>query len=147
MRKFLLFLHILTFITDTTPGEGATTSPGMFTSLFGRVKGETEAKLLELSKTTPSFKAYSARPAAVDPKFHPEIHDFMPARKGLLKVVEVVVLPPFRAAWPALISPTDKLGEALVDLAMGDGKPLEGKGISGEGRTINNVALRRLVGL
>ena len=47
----------------------------------------------------------------------------------------------------SFISPTKDLGRVLTDLAMGDGKPLSGVGISGDGRTISNVAMRRLAGI
>lgn len=46
-----------------------------------------------------------------------------------------------------MVSPTKDLGRVLCELALGDGKPLEGKGVSGEGRTLNNVGMRRLAGL
>src|SRR5436309_10924162 len=52
-------------------GEGATTTPGMFTPLFGRVKGDTEAALLDLGKKMPTLKVFSLRPGAVDRSSHP----------------------------------------------------------------------------
>lgn len=55
--------------------------------------------------------------------------------------------PVMRGLWNNMVSPTRELGQVLVDLAMGDEKPLEGKGVSGEGRTLSNVALRRLAGI
>lgn len=57
------------------------------------------------------------------------------------------ILPVFRTTWPGMVSPTKDLGRVLCELALGDGKPLEGKGVSGEGRTLNNVGMRRLAGL
>lgn len=117
----------------------------MFTTLYGKVKGETERDLLELSKTTPSLKPYSIRPGAVDNTFHPEIHAFS-EKKGIHKL-DFVILPIFRAAYKSMLTPTKDLAIISVDLAMSDGKLLEGKGIEGEGRTVNNIALRRLAGI
>jgi hypothetical protein len=59
-------------------GEGATQSPGMFTPLFGRIKGQIESALLQLHKERPQFKPYNIRPAAVDWREHTEIHGFIP---------------------------------------------------------------------
>lgn len=133
---------------NTIIGEGATTKPGMFTPMFGKVKGQAEAELLELSKQISSLKVLSVRPGGVDPDLHPEIHPFIPKPAGFTtRVVLPMLRPLFRATWSSMVSPTRELGQVLVDLAMGDGRPLEGKGISGEGRTISNVAFRRLAGI
>lgn len=116
--------------------------------MFGKVKGEAEQALLELSKTTPNLKPYSLRPAGVDPTHQPEIHPFIPKDKQLwYKVAQAVLLPVFRGVASNMVSPTKELGQVLVDLAMSDGKPLEGKGVLGEGRTISNVGMRKLAGL
>lgn len=63
------------------------------------------------------------------------------------KYLEPALLPVFRTTYPGMISPTEHLGRACVDLASGDGAPKDDKGVSGEGRTLSNVALRRLVGI
>jgi nucleoside-diphosphate-sugar epimerase len=130
-------------------GEGATLTPGRFTPLFGKVKGETEAALLALSKTHPSFRPYSARPGAVDPARHKDVMEAGTwERKGImLKAGDAVLMPAIRVLYKGMHSPTQELGQALVQLAIGDGKPLTGKGVDGEGRTLSNVALRRIVGL
>lgn len=130
-------------------GEGATLTPGRFTPLFGKVKGETEAALLALSKTDSRFRPYSARPGGVDPAGHKEVLEAGTwERKGvMLKAADVVLMPAVRALYKRMHSPTQELGQALVKLALGDGKPLSGKGIEGEGRTVSNVALRRIGGL
>jgi len=130
-------------------GEGATLRPGMFTPLFGRVKGETEAALLEMSKNIPSLNVYSLRPGAVDHTKHAEIVKHVAARRtGLkFKIGDNVLLPVVRTCFPNMHSPTRELGKVLTELAMGDGKPLRGPGVEGEGRTITNVGQRRLAGL
>jgi hypothetical protein len=120
----------------------------MFTPMFGKVKGEAEKALLELSKTTPSLKPYSLRPAGVDPTHHPEIQPFIPRNTSfMLKTAQAALMPVLRAVFTNMVSPTKELGQVLVDLAMSDGKPLQGKGVLGEGRTISNVGMRRLAGL
>jgi hypothetical protein len=116
--------------------------------MFGKVKGEAEQALLELSKTTPSFKLYSLRPGGVDPTHHPEIQPFIPSNGSFMaKTAQAVLMPVLRAVSRNMVSPTKELGQVLVDLAISDGKPLQGKGILGEGRTISNVGMRRLAGL
>ncbi|KAI4161554.1 MAG: hypothetical protein L6R39_000044 [Caloplaca ligustica] len=131
-------------------GEGATTTPGRLTPFFGRVKGQIESQLLKLSAEPgcAALRVYSLRPAGVDPKFHPEIHQWIPK---LQPATKAYLLPPALAAIrtlsPAFISPTRELGQILVQLAMSDGEPLSGPGISGEGRTVSNAAMRRMAGL
>jgi hypothetical protein len=130
-------------------GEGATTTPGRFTPLFGRVKGETEQALLDLSKSDKRFRPYSARAGGVDPSGHKEVLEAGTwERKGILfKVGDVVLMPAIRRFYKGMHSPTTDLGKALVKLALGDGAPLSGPGVDGEGRTLSNVALRRIAGL
>jgi len=139
---------ITTTLTKAYIGEGATTDPGILTPMFGKVKGEAEQALLELSKTTLSFKPYSLRPGGVDPTHHPEIQPFIPSNGSFMaKTAQAVLMPVLRAVSRNMISPTKELGQVLVDLAISDGKPLQGQGILGEGRTISNVGMRRLAGL
>ena len=94
------------------------------------------------------MKFYYLRPAGVDPKFHEEIHPWIPKLKPAGKAVGYpVAFAVFRTVNPGLVSPTRELGRVLVDLAMGDGKPLSGAGIAADGRTISNLGMRRLAGL
>ncbi|MCJ1371477.1 hypothetical protein MMC20_002694 [Loxospora ochrophaea] len=131
-------------------GEGATLSPGFLTPFFGAVKGRTEAALLDLT-TQPGYtalKPYSVRPAGVDPKFHEEIHEWIPKLRPAAKaILGPVALGVMRNVSPSMISPTRDLGKVLVELAMSDGQPLTGGGVSGDGRTISNVGFRRLAGI
>lgn len=130
-------------------GEGATTTPGMFTAHFGLIKGRTEAALLALSKDPayPNFKPYSLRPGGVDKSAHEEIKEFVPEKNALMKATEMLLMPVFRATLTSMVSPTKDLARVLTDLAVGDGEALSGKGISGEGRTVENVGMRRLAGI
>jgi uncharacterized protein YbjT (DUF2867 family) len=132
-------------------GEGATTTPGMFTPFFGRVKGDTEAALLDLGQKTPTLRVFSLRPGAVDPYAHPEVLKAVAAKLNSrplwYRAAAHVFLPAFRATYKDGVSPTKDLGRVLTDLAMGSGEPLEGKGIEGEGRIITNAGFRRLAGI
>jgi hypothetical protein len=121
----------------------------MFTPYFGIVKGRAEAALLALSKDASytNLRPFSLRPAGIDPAAHTEIHAYLPQKKGLEKVVQAVALPVLRTVGGGFLSPTRDLARVLTDLAMGDGEKLEGAGISGEGRTINNAAMRKIAGI
>ena len=87
------------------------------------------------------------RPAAVDPSSHPEIQPYLPTLSLLRRVTGQLMFPLTRLVWTSYHSPSGELGRVLVELAMGDGRPLQGRGISGEGRTVENVGMRRLAGI
>ncbi|KAI9655685.1 MAG: hypothetical protein M1831_004837 [Alyxoria varia] len=132
-------------------GEGVTTKPGMLTPRFAGVKGRAEAGLLALSREEEysRLRVYSARPGVVDPTGHEEIQEVAnEKRQGMLKLFAKVLQPTMRVAYKDMVSPTRELGDAMVNLAMGDGKELpQGPGISGDGRTLGSAALRKLVGI
>jgi hypothetical protein len=52
-----------------------------------------------------------------------------------------------RATAKGIISPTRELGKVATEIASGDGEPLKGTGVEGEGRILANSAIRRLAGL
>jgi hypothetical protein len=128
-------------------GEGATTSPGFLTPMFGRIKGLTEAAILSLSHSLPSLKPYSVRPAFVDARRQPEIHPYIPQPSLTIRAAGSVLGPLTDTVWRSGASPTKELGEFMLKLAIGDGKPLDGPGVDGEGRTVSNVAFRRMMGI
>ena len=127
-------------------GEGATTKPGFMTPLFGKVKGRAENDLLELSKSErfEKLRVFSPRPGGVDDFYQPEIQKYTVGRAtGLLRAIEIPLKPILRSSMKSLLSPTKELGDVLVQLAAGDGERFpDGPGISGEGRTLANIALR-----
>lgn len=141
-------------------GEGATQKPGLFTQMFGRIKGRTETELIDLMKSQNCLKVYSARPGGVDAgaeKDQEVVKELTDAndggtgsqtRSGMgMKVVSAVLLPVFRkGVYKGMHSPTGELGRVLVELALGDGEPIHVKGTEGDGRILPNVALRRLGG-
>lgn len=133
-------------------GEGATQTPGLFTALFGRIKGETESLLADLMMAHPGrMQVDSVRPAFVDSSAHQSLWPYMPAQ-GMLKKVGVSLFGPVvRVAVSSHVSPTPTLGDFLTQMAMGkvgDGK-LEGEGVSKLGGSwiVGNVGMRRIMGL
>ncbi|OJD13772.1 hypothetical protein AJ78_05800 [Emergomyces pasteurianus Ep9510] len=126
-------------------GEGATTKPGIFTQLFATVKGECEQALLDMSKANASFKPYSLRPAFVDPHSDAAVREATANRSLPLAYRVLSPLGPlFRTFAPGIMSPTQEIGMAATALAMGDGKGLEGSGVSEGGRILSNEAIRRI---
>ncbi|KAI0164739.1 hypothetical protein GGR57DRAFT_450431 [Xylariaceae sp. FL1272] len=124
-------------------GEGATQSPGMFTPVYGRVKGLIEQALFEFSKNLPNFNIYNVRPAGVDWRHHPEIQPFIPNQAAYKKIL----IGPLDFVYKNMVTPTKPLGKILTELAMSKGEPLQGKDIHMEGRLVSNVAIRRMAGL
>lgn len=144
-------------------GEGANPSPGFMTPLFGRVKGRTETELIELMHTEPyskNLRVHNVRPGGVDSgaeKGQEVVHELTHANDGGtggttrsslgMRVGEKVLLPLFRSGiYKGMHSPTAELGRVLVELAVGDGEAVSVKGGEAGGRTLPNIALRRLGG-
>ena len=121
------------------------------TPLFGVMKGKCEAALIDLPKQYPSLRPYSVRPAFVDAAFDPQVLKHVlqrPDQRTLGKtLLRRVGGPPFRAFFANSVSPTKELGGYLTKLASGDGKPLSGEGISGDGWIVSNIAFRREAGI
>lgn len=144
-------------------GEGANPKPGFMTPLFGRVKGQTETDLIKLMQTEPFskvLKCLSARPGGVDAGGDPDqkvVHEVTHRADGGtggatrnsfgMVVGEKLLLPVFRAGvYKGMHSPTAELGRVLVELATGDGEPVQVKGAEYDGRILPNIVLRRLGG-
>jgi len=123
-------------------GEGADPAEKGL-QLFSRIKGRTEKDLLTLPNSSPSFSSlriYNVRPGFVDSSIS-EVPLDRP--QTLLERVGRRVLAPLFWVVPGLRIPSDKLGEYLVRLALGDGAPAKGgQGIEAGGRTIRNTAVR-----
>ncbi|KAL4919088.1 hypothetical protein BDW62DRAFT_217175 [Aspergillus aurantiobrunneus] len=137
--------------TFSTLSDSATQTPGVFTPLFGRTKGQAESTLLELAKKHPSLKPYCVRPAYVDTANDPEVLKVMlrrPEQQSLkARSLHRIFGPLMRNVLTNNDSPTEYLGKFLTDVARSDGKPLTEKGVSGDGRIIPNVIFRKLAGL
>jgi hypothetical protein len=135
-------------------GEGSTLTPGRFTPIFGRVKGETEKALAEMrnTSTTGSFHASSVRPAFVDAADHAAIAPYIPALGPAKSAMLAVLGPPVRGLYKAGWSPTQPLGRFMTEVAMGRWEAqmqAGGLGIEKVGQfpILGNVAFRRLAGL
>lgn len=124
-------------------GEGATQTPGMFTPIFGRVKGQTEAELLNFRKQNPNFRALSVRPGGVDWTAHPEIQPFIPAQPAW----KAAMMKPMNLVYRSMMTPTKPMGRVFTELAMSKGEPLEGTGVGLESTLLTNIGIRRLSGL
>ncbi|CAK7237472.1 hypothetical protein SBRCBS47491_009987 [Sporothrix bragantina] len=122
--------------TETEPfrfvyvsGLGAETKPGMMTQRFGKIKGEVEVALAEMTNQTPNpapgsglrpFLGSSVRPAGVDPHGHTALAPYVPDVPQLsLRLTRVFLAPVLRVAYPSMISPTLPLGMFLAGSAMG----------------------------
>lgn len=119
----------------------------MLTPIFGRYKGETELELLQLAQASPNtghFRAYSVRPAAVDPREQAEIAPYVPKMTGYKRPLLGLI----RTVLAGSHSPTTPLGEYLVKLAAGDGQPLPmGEGVLNGGWLVTNKGFRSQMGL
>jgi hypothetical protein len=124
-------------------GEGATQTPSMFTPIFGRVKGQIETALVDLSKQRTNFHVYNVRPGGVDWSAQPEIHAFIPPQPAWKRSM----LAPLNVVWKGMMTPTRPMGRVFTELAMSKGERLEGSGIEMDGTLLRNEAIRRLSGL
>jgi hypothetical protein len=127
-------------------GEGAHQTQKART-MFGRVKGRAEKDLLDLASSVEGTRldVYNLRPAGID------------GSVSAAKPDQVISLSYRMAGWlypavklfaPKWHTPVDSLAKVAIDLASGDGKPLKAEaGVEADGRTIGNVAIRRLAGL
>ncbi|KAI1738642.1 putative nucleoside-diphosphate-sugar epimerase [Xylaria scruposa] len=131
-------------------GRGATTEPGRFTPIFGRVKGETEIALAALRKQNPLMQASSVRPAAVDGTAHEAIKKYLPTAPLVYRMMAPLLLTPIRVGMPGMHSPTLELGRFLTEMAMGKHlitSPAPDIAMIGEFPLLENPAFRRLGGL
>jgi hypothetical protein len=124
-------------------GEGATHTPGTFTPIFGRVKGQTETALFDFAQQNPMFKVYNVRAGGVDWTNHPEIHPFIPKQAMYKKVL----ISPMNLVYKNMMIPTQPMGKVMMELAMSKGEPVQGSDVSMDGTLISNIALRRMGGL
>jgi len=112
--------------------------------LYRNIKGRAEGALLELPSAPVyvALRVYNVRPGYIEP---PEFHRPRPlVRKVFMENGLALALKLFM---PSLVSPTGPLSKVLVDLATGDGNPLQeiyGNGIEAGGRTVESLAIRLL---
>lgn len=124
-------------------GEGADQTQTT-RAMFGRIKGKTEKDLLDLAGNT-YLSVYNLRPAGIDGRNSVAKPD---RPRQMLERAVGLLYPVVAAIAPKYITPVDSLAKVAVDLAVGDGEPLKtGAGVEKDGRTLSNVAIRRLAGL
>ncbi|KAF3903842.1 hypothetical protein ABW20_dc0100294 [Dactylellina cionopaga] len=123
-------------------GRGADQG-GKASAMFGRVKGEAEKLLLGVAAKKDTFSVYNLRPAAIDPGKNWTAD----REKGLVEKAFFAFAPVLRPLASGLFSPSDKLAEVSLDLALGDGGRVDGTGVLPDGFTLENPAIRRLAGL
>ncbi|KAK8127806.1 nucleoside-diphosphate-sugar epimerase [Apiospora sp. TS-2023a] len=102
-------------------GGDTTTKPGLLTAFQARIKGETELSLGSICRSSPSrhLKGYSVRIFYPDRTNHDAIKPYLAPRPLVHNVSEVIFGAPIRRFAPNLWAPTEKMGEFLVELAMG----------------------------
>lgn len=133
----------------------ATRTPGRFSPLFARTKGQAELSLLALRDSYPCLRIFNVRPGLIDDGAKP-LRD---GPKQFSYRIMDAIAPALRTLWPSTVIPTASLAEVLVHSCAEetDGKDevaakVVGKGVTvddGEqlGVLIENVGLRRLAAL
>ncbi|KAF8522569.1 hypothetical protein BU17DRAFT_64265 [Hysterangium stoloniferum] len=122
-------------------GEGADPS-GRTSTLFGKVKGQTEKDLHNLQVTFPTLRTFAVRPGLIDPEGD---HLKDRSRTTLEVTMQTFVAPILRRFGKGSIIGTRPLAKALVDLVMGDGNPFPpGPGVEADGKTLSCSVLRKL---
>lgn len=129
-------------------GEGATQTPGRFSAIFARVKGETEKQLSDMTAEMPNLRADSVRPGFVDARQHKAVLPYIPD-PGLGYKVGAALLTPLIPLMKGMHSPTDHLGAFLTNMAMGKlDSQLEGPGAFKLGNSwiVGAAGVRRVSG-
>ncbi|KAK7956405.1 uncharacterized protein PG986_005627 [Apiospora aurea] len=103
--------------TESTGGD-TTTKPGLLTAFQARIKGETELSLGAICRSS-HLQGYSVRIFYPDMAGHDAIKPYIAPRPLVHSVAEAVLGAPIRHFAKNLWAPTDKLGEFLVEVAMG----------------------------
>ncbi|KAH8168626.1 nucleoside-diphosphate-sugar epimerase [Sarocladium implicatum] len=100
-------------------GEGATQNPGLMTTLYAQVKGETEKGLAEVAEKRKGFMVFTPRPGLVDAAPHKEIQEFVPQPVLLHRVFRGLFTMPIKVAYKSLYVSTETFGNVCARLAMG----------------------------
>ncbi|KAK8060115.1 nucleoside-diphosphate-sugar epimerase [Apiospora saccharicola] len=116
-----------------------------------RIKGETELSLGSICRFSPSrhLKGYSVRIFYPDRTDHDAIKPYLAPRPLVHNLSEVIFGAPIRRFAPNLWAPTEKMGEFLVELAMGchdDIAAADGQEIVDGLTLVSNADLRKAKG-
>ncbi|KAK8051780.1 hypothetical protein PG993_003165 [Apiospora rasikravindrae] len=130
-------------------GGDTTTKPGLLTAFQARVKGETELSLGAICRSS-HLNGYSVRIFYPDMAGHDAIKPYIAPRPLVHNIAEVVLGAPIRRFAKNLWAPTDKLGEFLVEVAMGrhddDIDAADGNGTVDGLTIVSNADIRRVKG-
>jgi hypothetical protein len=108
---------------------------------FGKIKGQAERELLELSKSIPSLDVINVRPGGVDWTGHTEVIEAYPT--NLSSKGKEAIFGLLRTFSPSMVTPTKVLGKYLTDLALEKGKCPTGNGVLEDGGVVTNVGILR----
>ncbi|KAK7927363.1 hypothetical protein PG985_004361 [Apiospora marii] len=132
-------------------GGDTTIKPGLLTAFQARIKGETELSLGSICKSSPNhnLKGYSVRIFYPDRTNHDAIKPYLAPRPLVHNVSEMILGAPIRRFAPNLWAPTEKMGEFLVELAMGrhdDIAAADGQEVVDGLTLVSNADLRKAKG-
>lgn len=134
-------------------GQGSTQTPGRFTSLYGRTKGEVEAALSQMRITNPRLLADAVGPGFVDGKDHAAIQPYLQNQGFLVDGTKMLLRKPIEVGAKWLHCPSEPMGRFLVGMALGKYEAQLREGdvdvvtLNSGLRIIKNVAMKRLLGL
>ncbi|UKZ84314.1 uncharacterized protein TrAFT101_000227 [Trichoderma asperellum] len=100
-------------------GQGSTQTPGRFSNLYGRTKGETEIALSEMRSASPRLLADAVGPGFVDGKGHAAIQPYLQQQGFLIDNSKMLLRRPIEVAAKWLHCPTEPMGRFLVGMALG----------------------------
>ncbi|RFU82159.1 nucleoside-diphosphate-sugar epimerase [Trichoderma arundinaceum] len=100
-------------------GQGSTQAPGRFSSLYSRIKGETEVALSEMRIANPRLLADAVGPGFVDGKGHAAIQPYLQNQGFFIDGSKMLVRRPIEVAAKWLHCPTEPMGRFLVGMALG----------------------------
>ncbi|TFA97881.1 hypothetical protein CCMA1212_010395 [Trichoderma ghanense] len=132
-------------------GQGSTQTPGRFTSLYSRTKGEVEAALSQMRITNPRLLADAVGPGFVDGKNHAAIQPYLPNQGVFIDGSKMLLRKPIEVGAKWLHCPSEPLGRFLVGMALGkyearlQAGEVEFETLNGGLRIIKNVAMNQLV--
>lgn len=133
------------FVFAFLSGEGThQDSPSSSWTMFGRIKGITEAALTSLSESNsnPKVAVYCFRPAGILP-----IHPIPEVQSTMIKLT-TKLLPFIQSIYPPFVIDTKTLARGMIEAVArgGEGKirGWEGKGEKGDKNVFNNEEIKKL---
>ena len=109
------------------------------------VKARLEDRLLKLASETPPLNVFSVRPAAITANTHDAIKPYIKQPIPLTKKIADAITPLLKWFAPHMVTSSEDLGSALVQLAIGDGADLKVQGATHGGRVIGTIGIANLI--